>query len=98
MLYSIQFLRGIAALLVVMAHTAHKGNIYNTETLSWFHIGGSGVDLFFIISGFIMCYTTHNKNLTIISFLTLRDSENHSSLLGIYDSSSDCVRYISQPC
>lgn len=72
MLYSIQFLRGIAALLVVMAHTAHKGNIYNTETLSWFHIGGSGVDLFFIISGFIMCYTTHNKNLTIISFLTLR--------------------------
>ena len=54
MLYSIQFLRGIAALLVVMAHTAHKGNIYNTETLSWFHIGGSGVDLFFIISGFIL--------------------------------------------
>lgn len=47
MLYSIQFLRGIAALLVVMAHTAHKGNIYNTETLSWFHIGGSGVDSFF---------------------------------------------------
>lgn len=72
MLYSVQFLRGIAALMVVMEHTAFKGSQYNIESLSWFHVGFTGVDLFFIISGFIMCYTTHNKNISFNKFLVNR--------------------------
>lgn len=72
MFYSIQFLRGIAALMVVIAHTGHKGNQYNIKSFEWFHIGGSGVDLFFIISGFIMCYTTHNKDVLASKFIQNR--------------------------
>ncbi|AMO78196.1 acyltransferase family protein [Pseudomonas citronellolis] len=57
MLSSIQHLRGIAALLVLIHHAIHKqGQISGTDT-SW-DLGISGVDLFFIISGFIMCHIT----------------------------------------
>ncbi|MCE7063541.1 acyltransferase [Dyadobacter sp. CY343] len=51
MLNSIQILRAIAALLVVFAH------------FEFIHpaVGGFGVDIFFIISGFIMAYIV-NKN------------------------------------
>ncbi|MEH5074017.1 acyltransferase [Enterobacter cloacae] len=72
MLYSIQFLRGIAALLVVFHHTAYKGQVYNTGTFGWLTIGSSGVDLFFVISGFIMCYTTHDKDITFTKFIMHR--------------------------
>ena len=72
MFFSIQFLRGIAALMVVLTHIAHKGQQYGTGSLNWFHVGGNGVDLFFIISGFIMCVTTHNKKITLLNFLLHR--------------------------
>lgn len=72
MFYSIQFLRGIAALMVVMTHVAHKGEQYGTGSLDWFHIGGDGVELFFVISGFIMCSTTHNKNTSFLKFIKNR--------------------------
>jgi peptidoglycan/LPS O-acetylase OafA/YrhL len=64
-LLSIQVLRAVAALAVTVAHT-------NAE-LGWvlFYLklpnpmpglvtGAAGVDLFFVISGFIMVYTTHD--------------------------------------
>jgi peptidoglycan/LPS O-acetylase OafA/YrhL len=44
---SIQMLRAVAAIAVVMHHTPLLG-----------HNGSWGVDLFFVISGFIMCYVT----------------------------------------
>lgn len=72
MLYSVQFLRGIAALLVVIAHSSHKANQYQINIFQDFHIGGSGVDLFFIISGFIMCYTTYGKKVDFKSFIKNR--------------------------
>lgn len=72
MFYSVQFLRGVAALMVVLTHVAHKGQQYGTGALSGFHIGGDGVDLFFIISGFIMCVTTHDKRTTLSGFLINR--------------------------
>ncbi|NOQ32166.1 MAG: acyltransferase family protein [Helicobacteraceae bacterium] len=56
---SIQVLRGIAASLVVFVHACH--DTANVATESWFinfynlpYFGYIGVDLFFIISGFIM--------------------------------------------
>lgn len=69
MIYSIQFLRGLAAIMVIMAHIQHKGYQFNIDSLRWFNIGGGGVDIFFIISGFIMCYVTHNKRISFPSFL-----------------------------
>lgn len=72
MLYSVQFLRGFAALLVIMTHIANKEVQNGLSTRYWFNMGGTGVDLFFIISGFIMCYTTHDKKISCLRFLKLR--------------------------
>ncbi len=65
-------MRAIAALLVVLYHAGYKASIYSNNPLDWFHIGGAGVDLFFIISGFIMCYTVDNKKVSLSKFLVAR--------------------------
>ena len=53
MLFNVQVLRAIAALLVVHAHASGPSGL----GLKWFG-GTSGVDLFFVISGFIIAYVT----------------------------------------
>lgn len=53
---SIQYLRAVAALSVVGAHT-------------FLNFGAEGVDLFFVISGFIMCYVIHNTDKNYKCFL-----------------------------
>jgi len=66
-IHNIQMLRAIAALLVVLHHfyphyQAMGGTLSPVTTLSaW---GFVGVDIFFVISGFIMAYTTFNKERT----------------------------------
>jgi len=66
-LNNIQMLRAIAALLVVFHHAlphyaAMGGKIAFIGSMSeW---GFLGVDIFFVISGFIMAYTTFNKERT----------------------------------
>lgn len=58
-IHSIQWLRGLAALMVVIHHLG----LYLTEKnmpLFSFHAGAMGVDLFFVISGFIIVYVTRN--------------------------------------
>lgn len=62
MVLSVQYLRGIAALMVLCEHVALKSTQYSTSSLSGWHVGGAGVDLFFLISGYIMCHTTENKH------------------------------------
>jgi len=52
----IQYLRGIAALMVVVFHARS----YFVEPQEWARIGSRGVDIFFVISGFIMVYATRN--------------------------------------
>jgi exopolysaccharide production protein ExoZ len=64
-LITIQYLRGFASFLVLIEHIAWKGKQYLGDPLNWFHIGGAGVDIFFIISGFIMCHTTTARHDTI---------------------------------
>lgn len=74
MIYSIQYMRAIAACMVVMHHIAWKGMQYSNNPLHWYTVGEAGVDLFFIISGYIMSHTINNKNITMVQFLLARVS------------------------
>lgn len=78
-LYSIQFLRGLAAVLVAAVHLAdsvarraeESGISFYSRDL--FSFGGAGVDIFFAISGFIMVYIAHGgKPLGSSQFLLRR--------------------------
>jgi exopolysaccharide production protein ExoZ len=54
--YGVQALRAIAALVVVLGHSTDyllTQNGYVPQALAWIH-GPAGVDIFFIISGFVM--------------------------------------------
>jgi exopolysaccharide production protein ExoZ len=55
---SIQALRAIAALLVAFAHTYPELLSFGPTTFPNFFLGAIGVDLFFVISGFIMIYAS----------------------------------------
>lgn len=74
---SIQILRFIAALSVVLFHAhnaltdhlaAHKEDAIDHA----FRVGASGVHIFFVISGFVMVYTTWRSRLTPGKFLSRR--------------------------
>ena len=56
----IQVLRGIASLLVVLFHTTFNTNalLHKDFGFNIFLFGGSGVDIFFVLSGFIITYTS----------------------------------------
>lgn len=69
---SIQIMRGVAAILVVLLHISIKGRQYGNDALKGFTIGGAGVDLFFIISGYIMCVSTIGRDLNFNRFMQHR--------------------------
>lgn len=82
-LNNIQALRGVAALLVVLSHLWVIEKKYAGDAIlgPWADLGMVGVDIFFVISGFIMVYVTHreaisnehhSKQHTIGSFLYAR--------------------------
>ncbi len=60
----IQVFRGIASLLVVGVHgeLIFEQNLDQQFLFNIFHFGGSGVDFFFVLSGFIIYYV-HKKDL-----------------------------------
>jgi exopolysaccharide production protein ExoZ len=59
-LRSLQVLRGIAALSVAIAHLRSVETKFDAATLlgPWTGVGFGGVDLFFVISGFVMVWVT----------------------------------------
>jgi exopolysaccharide production protein ExoZ len=68
-LLSIQYLRGLAALMVVFFHALQfPGFVAAVPTT----VGIAGVDIFFVISGFVMTIVTSAKAYTPIQFLTRR--------------------------
>jgi exopolysaccharide production protein ExoZ len=67
----IQYLRALAALMVVWHHSL--GQVAGTEQFIPFsNLGGYGVQLFFMISGFIMLVTTWDKPIGPAEFIRLR--------------------------
>lgn len=69
-LVNIQYLRGVAAMMVVWVHAREQFSALKLQFPS--AAGGNGVDLFFVISGFIMVYTTYGKNITPTLFIQRR--------------------------
>jgi len=67
----IQYLRAFAALSVAWLHTVY-GLPSAVQWLGAPYFGGSGVDLFFVISGFIMVVSAANKEPTPGRFFCLR--------------------------
>ena len=75
-LYSIQALRAIAAILVVLHHALgivstylEREGVYEYKLDSILNnFGGCGVDIFFVISGFIMVYVSKNINQSPSAF------------------------------
>lgn len=70
-IHSIQYLRAIAALLVVFHHSLIQIDAY-THTLQFTRVGVSGVDIFFVISGFIIWYVTSRSTIGTFDFLMRR--------------------------
>jgi peptidoglycan/LPS O-acetylase OafA/YrhL len=75
---SIQWLRGIAALLVVTIHAgvmaferASDSGVHSRVFFKTLRLGDSGVDLFFVISGFVMAHSL-GRGTSAWSFLAAR--------------------------
>jgi len=83
MLKSIQLLRAISAWMVVFYHTQQ---IYfgfgESGLISVFfsRYGAMGVDIFFVISGFVIYISTINKNISPLQFMANRiiESSQHT--------------------
>lgn len=75
MLLNLQLLRAFAALNVVLFHTIGTATSYGYETNFFSYLegwGANGVDIFFVISGFVMLYTQLDNKRTVKDFLILR--------------------------
>jgi len=74
-LANIQALRAFAALIVIFFHlvgNAHKHGIFPVVLNPLGQWGNSGVDIFFVISGFVMVESQRGKPTTAVNFLTRR--------------------------
>ena len=75
MIFNLQILRGFAALNVALAHTIFVAGQYNQNTNFLSYLDGwgiNGVDIFFVISGFVMLHTQFKKKSSPIEFIKAR--------------------------
>ena len=68
--YAIQYFRGIASLMVLLYHAGYDLNLITEQGRP--HWLASGVDIFFVISGFVMVASTSNRAVTARGFLASR--------------------------
>ncbi|PSV21829.1 hypothetical protein C0W44_06380 [Photobacterium leiognathi subsp. mandapamensis] len=70
---SIQVLRGICAILVVWVHSYNwVDDVYPSMGRNLFSFGFIGVDIFFIISGFVITYVTVSKKEQNVSVFLIK--------------------------
>ena len=71
---TIQIARAIAAMAVLVFHLGDGlKTTFGLTQSNFFPVGSGGVDLFFVISGFIICYTTQRpKDQNVASFAIKR--------------------------
>lgn len=67
MIYNVQYLRFFASAIVVIYHATQK-----TGSPQLFMTGAFGVDIFFVISGFIMIFITENRKRGALNFFLHR--------------------------
>ena len=70
-LISLQYLRGIAALMVVCVHLSVQLQRMDYQGY-WPDWAASGVDIFFVLSGFLMWFTTAGRQQTPLEFYRRR--------------------------
>ncbi len=71
--YSVQYLRFVAATIVVLVHISHSLSAHlGSPTAGIFTPGITGVDIFFVISGFIMYVISRRTNRGPVEFFLLR--------------------------
>lgn len=71
-LVTIQYARAVAALMVVVFHLKPQLQRMGAELDAWPHWLASGVDVFFVISGFIMWWTTRDAVVSPGDFVRRR--------------------------
>ena len=69
---SLQWLRFVAATLVVLYHVEVQLFRLQEGRQNIFGVGAAGVDLFFVISGFVMVFITKTHTPTFLSFMRMR--------------------------
>jgi exopolysaccharide production protein ExoZ len=73
MILALQYVRGIAAMMVVYHHAGFQVLKASGEaSLPFWQLGAAGVDLFFVISGFIIWLTTHSAPAAPAQFIYRR--------------------------
>nr|WP_282587710.1 acyltransferase [Lichenifustis flavocetrariae] len=71
-LASVQVLRGVAACMVLVFHASYMLNEQGGYNFSYTNAGAAGVDIFFVISGFIIAYITRGSCVSPSQFLGRR--------------------------
>lgn len=69
---SVQFLRALAALMVLVFHASYMAKNYGGYAFTFDNTGAAGVDIFFVISGFIITYVTRAGDSSPLEFLVRR--------------------------
>jgi exopolysaccharide production protein ExoZ len=72
-LVSLQYLRAIAALLVVYLHAVIQVNTLSPPgSPVWLEVGKCGVDIFFVLSGYVMWTSTAGRSSSVLEFMRRR--------------------------
>jgi peptidoglycan/LPS O-acetylase OafA/YrhL len=75
--------RLLAAVLVVVSHLAPYGVIAASSRYWWLNLGRESVVVFFVLSGFVIAYTTDRKNASLRDYCVARCTRIYSVALPV---------------